>query len=163
MLKLPLLIGCFFISTQSLAKCDDKVFNEFDFWLGNWQVFTADNKLVGNNVISKSHGGCVVKEQYTALSGFSGESLNIFDTTTRRWHQTWVDNSGLLLQLNGGLSTGSMSLSGKRQNKSGTFIFERITWTPNKDGTVRQLWQSKTHKQAKWQTVFDGLYKRVNK
>ena len=36
----------------------------------------------------------------------------------------------------------------------------RITWTPNKDGTVRQLWEASTDQGKTWQVAFDGLYRR---
>jgi hypothetical protein len=36
----------------------------------------------------------------------------------------------------------------------------RITWTPNPDGTVRQRWDQSTDSGATWTTVFDGLYAR---
>jgi hypothetical protein len=34
----------------------------------------------------------------------------------------------------------------------------RITWTPNPDGTVRQHWEQSTDAGATWATIFDGLY-----
>ena len=36
----------------------------------------------------------------------------------------------------------------------------RITWTPNPDGTVRQLWEV-LENDTVVQTLFDGTYKRV--
>jgi hypothetical protein len=39
-------------------------------------------------------------------------------------------------------------------------IINKMTWTPNPDGTVRQLWeQSKDGGQA-FTVLFDGLYRR---
>jgi hypothetical protein len=34
---------------------------------------------------------------------------------------------------------------------------QRITWTPNADGTVRQLWESADAK-GQWTVAFDGKY-----
>ena len=39
----------------------------------------------------------------------------------------------------------------------------RITWTPNSDGTVRQLWEVSKDQGESWQTEFDGLYKRQSR
>ena len=36
----------------------------------------------------------------------------------------------------------------------------RITWTPNDDGTVRQVWNVSTDGGATWKVVFDGTYTR---
>lgn len=146
------------------ATCDEHKYREFDFWLGHWQVFTPDNKLVGENMITRAHGGCVLLENYKSQSGFSGQSINMFDAGSQQWHQTWGDNSGTLLRLNGGMEQGRMVLSGTRYDKNSQIIQERNTWTPNKDGTVRQLWETRIKSdQAQWQTTFDGLYKRINK
>ena len=43
---------------------------------------------------------------YTTPTGYTGESFNIYDSARRVWHQSWVDNAGLLLQLDGGLVAG---------------------------------------------------------
>ena len=64
------------------------------------------------------------------------------------WHQTWVDTDGLLLTLEGRWNGKSMVLEGAKQ---------RITWTPNADGSVRQLWETEDAKGA-WTIVFDGKY-----
>ena len=36
---------------------------------------------------------------------------------------------------------------------------QRITWTPNKDGSVRQLWEA-TNAKGEWVVSFDGKYTR---
>ncbi|MBC2845573.1 hypothetical protein [Winogradskyella flava] len=38
-------------------------------------------------------------------------------------------------------------------------LFHRVTWTPNKDGTVRQLWETITDG-TDITIAFDGLYRR---
>ena len=39
---------------------------------------------------------------------------------------------------------------------------ERITWTPNTDGSVRQHWQQSSDNGATWETTFNGIYRRVS-
>lgn len=143
------------------GPCDQDEYKQFDFWQGRWQVFTPDGKLAGTNELTKEYGGCVLHERYQTPTGFSGESLNTYDRVRKVWHQTWVDNSGLLLLLQGKLIDGKMVLEGKGKNPKGQDVYHRITWTPNGDGTVRQHWQSATVK-GQWQTAFDGLYKSAD-
>ena len=139
------------------GPCDTPAHRAFDFWLGDWQVHTPDGKLAGRNLIESRDGGCVVHEQYTSASGkYRGESLNIYDATRQVWHQTWVDNAGLLLVLEGGIRGGKMVMEGTTTG-SGGVTKQRITWTPNTDGSVRQLWES-SDKPGQWSTVFDGRY-----
>ncbi|MEO7338154.1 MAG: hypothetical protein ABIV63_16395, partial [Caldimonas sp.] len=88
--------------------------------------------------------------------GYSGESLNAYDASRKVWHQTWVDSSGTLLVLEGGLRGGSMVLEGQGASADGV-IKHRITWTPNADGSVRKFWES-TDAKGQWHTAFDGTY-----
>lgn len=140
------------------AACQADEHRQFDFWIGDWDVHAGD-RLVGRNRIEAVHGGCALREQYQTPRGYSGESLNSFDRQLRRWHQTWVDNQGLLLQLDGGLQDGRMVLEGDARNAQGQTQRQRISWTPNADGTVRQHWQVRLP-DGSWQTAFDGLYRK---
>jgi hypothetical protein len=116
-------------------------------------------KLAGTNSVTREYGGCVVHEHYETGKGYRGESLNIYDAPRKVWHQTWVDSSGLLLRLEGGLRQGAMILEGQSAATDGTKVTHRITWTPQPDGSVRQLWES-TDKTGRWQVAFEGRYTR---
>ena len=54
-----------------------------------------------------------------------------------------------------------MVMQGKGLDSNGNVTLQRITWTPNQDGTVRQLWQQSVDKGANWQTLFDGTYRKA--
>jgi hypothetical protein len=140
--------------------CGSAEQRQFDFWVGEWSV-TQGGKVAGTNRIERILDGCALLESWTGASGFRGNSLNFYDATRRRWHQTWVDTSGLSLAIEGELAQGSMVLAGTRLDP-GTqkTLHDRITWTPNPDGTVRQLWETSSDGKA-WTTAFDGLYTRV--
>lgn len=141
------------------AACDAPEHRAFDFWIGEWNVYNAEGKLAGTNTIERGYDGCVVHERYRSVKGYRGESLNVYDARRKVWHQTWVDNGGLLLLLDGGIEDGKMVLKGEGRGRDGKPVTHRITWTPNEDGTVRQHWESSADG-AKWTTVFDGTYRR---
>lgn len=148
------------IPTVSAAvACEQVEHRQFDFWLGDWTVRTPDGKLAGVNSIAREYGGCVLHERYSTQRGYSGESLNIYDATRKIWHQTWVDTSGTLLLLEGGLRDKSMVLEGQVLGPDGRVTKHRITWTPKADGSVRQHWES-TDDKGQWSTAFDGAYTR---
>lgn len=130
----------------------------FDFWVGEWDVHRSDTgELVGRNVITRLHGGRVLAESYTTVSGgFSGSSLNGFDSERGRWHQCWMDSAGVVLDIYGGLVDGEMVMCGESQSGQS----ERISWTPLADGSVRQHWQQSTDQGVTWLKVFDGTYRR---
>ena len=138
-------------------SCETPAHRQFDFWLGEWQVRTPDGKLAGSNRIEREYGGCVIHERYTTERDYRGESLNIYDASRDVWHQTWVDTSGTLLLLEGGLVDGNMVLEGQTIKADGTVTKHRITWSANPDGGVRQFWES-GDAAGEWKTIFDGRY-----
>jgi hypothetical protein len=156
---LPLLLLAASAVHAAPPPCSSAEHRQFDFWIGDWRVQTPDGKLAGINRITQEYGGCVIHEHYVTGKGYSGESLNTWDAARKVWHQTWVDNSGLLLTLEGGWDGKSMILQGLAPTPAGSMARQRITWTPNDDGSVRQLWEAADEKGA-WSVVFDGRYTR---
>ena len=146
-------------SAFAAPPCEAPEFRQFDFWIGDWQVFKPDGTVAGTNRIEREYGGCVLHEHYQTAKGYSGESLNTYDPGRKRWHQTWVDNTGTLLLLDGNLQGRAMVMEGSTTDAAGVETRHRITWTPNDDGSVRQHWQS-TDATGAWVTAFDGLYRR---
>jgi len=156
----------FAAAAAAAGPCDSPEHRAFDFWRGEWQVYGPKGKLAGTNSITPEHGGCVLHERYATGQGYRGESLNAYDAGRKVWHQTWVDNGGLLLLLEGGIQGGSMVmqggsmvLQGSTTAADGAVTRHRITWTPNADGTVRQFWES-TDRTGQWTVTFDGKYVR---
>jgi hypothetical protein len=70
-----------------------------------------------------------------------------------------VDTNGMLLTLEGGWNGQAMVMEGETLQAGGARSRQRISWTPNPDGSVRQLWESADAKGA-WTVVFDGRYTR---
>lgn len=149
---------------QEAAKppaCTERQYRAFDFWLGEWEV-SSNGELAGVNTITSILGGCALHESWqgAGLGGVSGSSFNIYDRATGQWHQTWVDDSGTLLELNGGMRAGAMVLTGERPATDGKGVTKhRISWSRNGDGTVRQLWEASKDEKS-WTILFDGLYTR---
>ncbi|WNC72644.1 hypothetical protein RGQ13_01310 [Thalassotalea psychrophila] len=157
-----LLFSLLFTSANLQAKgsCDEAEYQQFDFWLGQWQVTNPENNQVSESKITKILGGCVLLEEYNAPSGFQGKSLNIYDKQQKKWHQSWTDNSGLLLQLNGEFIDNSMILKGSIVDDKGKELFQMITWSLLENNKVRQHWQQSIDAGITWVTLFDGTYTR---
>jgi hypothetical protein len=132
---------------------------DFDFWIGEWDVFGPQGKQAGTNSITQLLGGGAIAEHWHGAGDVEGHSINAYDATTDRWHQTWVDSTGGLLLLDGGLVDGSMVLEGAVPGADGAPPqLQRITWTPGPDG-VRQHWETSDDAGISWQTAFDGRYR----
>lgn len=142
--------------------CAGAEYRQFDFWVGEWEVARPDGTPAGKNSIERVVDGCVLEESYQASQGgYYGHSFNTYDVGRKQWHQTWVDNSGLLLKLDGGLQEGRMVLRGSTVTPEGELLHE-ISWEPLEDGRVKQHWRTSTDGGSSWQDAFVGLYSRVD-
>lgn len=139
---------------------DEAAFRQFDFWVGEWDVYSnANGNLAGRNRIESQENGCVLVEHWTSSSGGTGISMNYYDSLTNIWRQVWVA-SNYSIDIEGGLNQeGSMALVGQLHNyRSGLSFDFRGTWTPNEDGSVRQFFEQKNPRSGEWQVWFDGKY-----
>jgi hypothetical protein len=134
--------------------------HQFDFWIGEWEVFNPDGTLGGHSRVEGIAEGHALLENWTDADGSSGKSLNVYNVSRKQWQQFWVGSETPVLELRGGLQNGSMVLTGRRTLSGGGRATDRLTWTPNADGTVRQLWEISRDNGKTWQTNFDGLYRR---
>lgn len=166
--KYIFLFSCLFISVNLFSQnnpcpCCTEENRQFDFWLGEWEAYSGD-KLAGTNSIVLMEDSCVIQENWkSAKGGFTGTSYNFYDRKAKKWKQLWLDNQGGSLELSGNYVDGKMIMKSKEQysEKNKKHYVDRITWTDNGDGTVRQHWERTTDKGKSWQTIFDGLYKPV--
>ncbi|MEM9617525.1 MAG: tetratricopeptide repeat protein [Pseudomonadota bacterium] len=154
----------FIAVVATLTPCTDEEYRHFDFWLGEWDVTGAGSaQPTAKSKISSKHGGCVVLEEYDVLSGaYTGMSINYYDNVRGVWHQSWMANNGAPVYLEGGLNDdGAMVLSDAEHAISEVSgAINRVTWTPNEDGSVRQFWETSSDGGETWSVAFDGMYTR---
>ncbi len=151
--------------TTPAAVCSSEQYRQFDFWIGDWDV-SSNGAAAGTNSIHPVHKGCALQENWqgSGEGGISGSSFNIYDRANDKWHQTWVDSSGTLLELDGGYFDGKMVLSGERPSRDGSGTsLHRISWSPLENGSVRQLWEVSNNDGRSWSVLFDGLYEKKGK
>ena len=151
------------LAAQGSPSCEAPEHRQFDFWIGSWTVTTPQGDLAGTNRIERTLKGCVLVENWTGSEGGSGNSFNLWTASDGKWHQVWVDDSGNMLSLAGGLEGNRMVLTGTHTTPGRPTVttVERITWTPLDGGSVRQLWESSPDGGATWTSQFDGTYTRV--
>ncbi|WDI31801.1 hypothetical protein PUV54_01195 [Hyphococcus flavus] len=136
--------------TPSWAQTDAQ-FSDFDFWVGEWHVYdTKSGELRGFDDIEKVLEGCVIKQHWRQMDDLfsaqglpwrlQGNSLTGMGADGV-WRQTWTDNHGAFMVLEGGLNDkGHMVLTS-----------EWLTF-PAQNGqlqTVRYIWN--------WDAADDGL------
>ena len=134
---------------QPRLGCPDAARHQFDFWIGDWNVVTPDGRVAGHSRITPIASGCGIEEMWTAAGGGTGRSLNTFDPADGKWHQFWVGAGGAVLHLAGTFSGNTLTL---------TDATNRLRFTNNADGSIRQLWEITKDAGKTWQTTFDGKY-----
>lgn len=141
--------------------CSTPDYEAFDFWLGTWDVTgTKDGKHLGVNKITKIEKGCALLEVWEGNNGTSGHSLTYYNRVALKWHQIWVSAGEYTIDILGApQENGSIHMTGtiwyNARNESTPFTG---TWTPNSDGTVRQLFREFDEGNDIWNVWFDGTY-----
>lgn len=152
------------LSHSQEVGCDGiEGFSDFDFWVGEWEVFDNNSgNRAGENSIQKMEDGCMLLERWTSAGGGTGTStsMNYFNPVTNEWRQLGVSAGRYSIDIVGGLRGSSMVLEGSIYNFAGAVWNFRGSWTPNPDGSVRQLFEQFNHDSGQWDPWFDGRYVR---
>ncbi len=139
--------------------CTTPAHGEFDFWVGDWDVYRPDGTPAGSSHVERILEGCVIFENWRSASGsFAGKSFNTYDPNSGRWNQVWVDTGGNTIQFSGRRRDNVMSMAGTHSTGRGTLHY-RMTYTIDADGSIRQLWRQSVDRR-KWEVLFDGIYRR---
>ncbi len=141
------------------ASCTALEYRQFDFWIGDWDVFEAATPTpVAHVVVDRILDGCALREDYRGTNGTMGVSVSAYDRSRRVWHQSWVTNHGQLLAIEGALDGREMVLAGD-DPAIGPLGRVRGVWTPQGD-TVREVAVTSTDSGKTWRPWFDLLFKR---
>lgn len=140
--------------------CSSAAYRQFDFWLGDWEVQTPKGTAAGENKVEKILDGCALRESWTAADGSHGTSLTSYDSGAGRWTQTFVDDLGMVLVLDGELRDGKMVLSGRRSGSRGSSVLNRIVWQKMEGERIRQRWEQSSDEGKNWTLLFEGIYSR---
>jgi hypothetical protein len=144
---------------NNTKPCSQSIYRQFDFWIGEWNVF-SEGKLAGANSVQKILGGCVIQENWTDALGNSGKSFNTYNPYKKKWQQNWVDDRGSVLEFTGEAKDGVMAYQAELPASGGGKLIYRMTFTKLSENRVRQLWEQSTDGGKTWQPLFDGDYQR---
>jgi hypothetical protein len=161
-------LAVFFLATgiasaQSAPQpvCVTDEYRQFDFWVGQWDVYDPrTNELVAHSLIEKLYDGCAVRENWLPLKGKGGGSLNSYRADRRQWIQIWTDWQNAFNEYRGGLENGSMVMTGTSTSAAGKESPARMTFEPQKDGSVIQTGYSSTDSGKTWQLNYQFVYRK---
>ncbi len=149
------------VETNTYPCLNSEEYRRFDFWLGSWNVMVNGIK-VGENEISRANGGCAIHESYTTYPrDYTGQSINFYDPIEKRWHQHWVGSGGDVTNYyETAYDNGMLQFNGKTLGPTGKVALNRMTFTSNADGSVRQKIEASSDDGSSWSVIFDGHYVR---
>jgi len=149
------------MSVQAYPCRSQPGFKDFDFWLGEWDVTTANGTVAGSNSIKMAERGCVILENWTNTSGGTGMSINYLDMASGEWVQVWNAEGGSQINIRGGLTDEGMRMVGYLHTVgAGTTVPFRALFTLLPDGRVRQFFEQSNDDGTTWVPWFEGFYAR---
>ena len=147
--------------------CDTPAHHQFDFWVGDWQVFdAATGKQVAFDRVEKREEGCIVEQNLTFLTDLyrrpgapyrlSGMSINRYDGEA--WLELWADNQWGAIAMRGSPdSSGAMVLKTITPSRHRDL---KLVWENRPDGSVRILQYVAPAGSGHWQKYGDLIYRR---
>jgi tetratricopeptide (TPR) repeat protein len=141
--------------------CEDAEFNQFDFWVGDWDVVSTDTGVAGGTShVSKEMGGCVVWENWTSASSpYFGKSYNTYNVNLKRWEQYWVDNFAGVISFHGNLNVKIMDYwTDDVPQPDGQMLRRHLQFFNLAPGKVRQFSQGSNDGGKTWHVEYDLTY-----
>jgi len=151
------------MSVQAYPCVHQQGFQDFDFWIGEWDVHLANGTLAGSNIVKPVERSCALTEHWTNANSGTGMSINYLDKASNEWVQVWHGEDGSQIIIRGGLTDDGMALAGYiNYVGNGTTAPFRGLWTPLPDGRVRQYFEQSNDGGSTWVPWFEGFYTRKN-
>ncbi|MCI0351174.1 MAG: tetratricopeptide repeat protein [Acidobacteriales bacterium] len=133
---------------------------QFDFWIGEWDVFTPQGVQAGTNRIERILGDCVILENWTDRLGSQGKSFNKYHTDKKRWEQYWVDEQGTTTHFWGQLEGKNMVFHAEAPQPDGKMGERKLIFFNLGPDKLRQFSQITTDGGKTWTTEYDLTYVR---
>jgi len=146
------------IANPCLAR---EEYNQFNFWVGKWDVINPAGNHAGDSEIDLMNNGCTIVENWYGARNFQGKSFNYSDTTDNKWHQFWINQNAQKTTFEGKLEKGNMvfySYDHVKDTKNP--YLERLTFFNLGKNKVRQYDQKTTDNGKTWTVQYDLTYKR---
>ncbi len=132
--------------------------NQFDFWLGEWEVTWGEDGT-GTNRVTRILDGRIIQENFSG-GDLRGLSLSAYDPERKLWCQTWVDNNGTYLDFTGKFEDEKMILSREAVVK-GEACKQRMVWYNIDTNLLDWNWERSDDDGVTWRVLWQIKYKRI--
>ena len=161
------LIMAFYMRAQKTPCTTDPVYRQFDFWIGEWDVYAKNGKEAGDSRIDLILDSCIILENWKSANVsqgvyYAGKSFNTYNSVSKQWQQTWVDNVGGSTEfLEGHFENNKMTFQTKPfQFSKDTMAVRRLTFYNLDVNKVRQHGEISKDGGRTWSTEYDLEYRR---
>jgi hypothetical protein len=154
---------------QQQRPCDTPAGQQFDFWLGEWELTWPAEQWggqkgdisKGTNSVTKILDDCIIQENFKYPDGeFNGTSLSVYNAVKRIWQQTWVDNNGGYLVFTGEFIDSRMELRTEVRETNDKQIVSRMVFKNITESSIDWDWQRSEDNGKTWQDVWNIHYER---
>lgn len=155
-------------SSAKMPCMENKQNREFDFWVGDWDVYArGTEKKVGDSKIEIASGGCMILENWVATGPVehNGKSMNYVNPQTGKWEQLWIGSGGINVNnpqkfVNGVYTDNAMRFDFEQTDRQGKKQIGRFIFYNEGPDQVRQFNEVSSDNGKTWTTVYDFTYKR---
>lgn len=155
------------VTAQKTPCTTDPVYRQFDFWIGEWEAFRPDGKKAGDSKIELILDSCIVLENWKSANIFNGvhyagKSFNTYNSITKQWQQTWVDNVGGTVEFLEGHYEDQKMIFRTKPFPVGkdTMAVRRLTFYDLGKDKVRQYSEISKDDNKTWAKEYDLEYRR---
>ncbi|MEM7487449.1 MAG: hypothetical protein AAF348_19770 [Bacteroidota bacterium] len=128
-------------SEKDFPCLNDAVHTQLDFALGHWEIL-VNGLLVGHIALEKDARGCMIKEKFTVLNGYSGAGFDHYDFETNTWKRILVVSNGTVESFEGKLEGKKFIWMGKEVRVDGTVVLERVEMWREGSKVINHIFQS---------------------
>jgi len=135
-------------------------YRQFDYWVGDWEVYNKFGAVSGHNRVQLILGDCVVEENWTSRLAGEGKSFSKYNPHARRWEQYWVDDQGDTTFFHGQLEGTNLVFHAETLDPNGGRTLRRLTFFRQGPDKVRQFSEMSTDGGKSWTPEYDLTYVR---
>ncbi|GJQ61305.1 MAG: hypothetical protein SCALA702_03580 [Melioribacteraceae bacterium] len=160
------LFGCEDEKIKNEECVNSKVLAHLGFWIGEWEVYSGNNELEGENEVKFILGDCVIEENWQSVTGHSGKSMFYLDPRYNTLKQVWLTDNPFrpggvkektLVEIK---DDKSLVFLGEVYIDSAKSYLDRTILTPVTQNEVKQQISVSINRGEKWTNIFEGVYRR---